>query len=221
VSTDKKAFTLAEVIIVIGIVGIIAGVTIPTIIKKCRALDRVNKLKKIYVTLYQAFRSASQDTDIYTAGDNWNDPSALVEAIKPYVKYDKIYNNNVMCTITGKKGSAYVWLTGVGISIPVNLVASDIELANGACVGFAKQSPGIYADKLIVVDINGRYSKPNKVGEDIFFFQIISDGSLQPWGYKYSYNQVFKQGNFRCAEGGNGFLCASRIILFDDWKIKY
>lgn len=43
----KKAFTLAETIITIGIIGIVAAVTIPVLITSYRKNITVNKLKKV------------------------------------------------------------------------------------------------------------------------------------------------------------------------------
>ena len=43
----KKAFTLAEVLIVLGIIGIVASMTIPTLIQKVSERETVSKLKKV------------------------------------------------------------------------------------------------------------------------------------------------------------------------------
>jgi prepilin-type N-terminal cleavage/methylation domain-containing protein len=51
----KVAFTLAEVLITLLIVGIIASITIPAVIQNTNNAQHVTQLKKTYATLSQAF----------------------------------------------------------------------------------------------------------------------------------------------------------------------
>ena len=44
----KKAFTLAEVLITLGIIGIVAAMTLPTLIGKYQKKQTVTQLKKAY-----------------------------------------------------------------------------------------------------------------------------------------------------------------------------
>ena len=53
---DKKAFTLAEVLITLGIIGVVAAMTIPTLIVNTRAQQFRSKFKKTVSTLSQAAR---------------------------------------------------------------------------------------------------------------------------------------------------------------------
>ena len=50
----KIAFTLAEVLITLVIVGVIAALTIPSMINKTNNQETVSRLKKAYSTLAQA-----------------------------------------------------------------------------------------------------------------------------------------------------------------------
>ena len=51
----KAAFTLAEVLITLGIIGVVAALTIPTIIKHYKAMVLENAFKKSVTNLYQAY----------------------------------------------------------------------------------------------------------------------------------------------------------------------
>src|SRR5574344_780724 len=46
----RKAFTLAEVLIVLGIIGIVAAMTIPTLMNKVAKQEYVTELRKFYST---------------------------------------------------------------------------------------------------------------------------------------------------------------------------
>lgn len=56
--SKRIAFTLAEVLITLGIIGVVAALTIPTLIAKHQEKTRITKLKKIYSQLQNAFNLA-------------------------------------------------------------------------------------------------------------------------------------------------------------------
>ena len=51
---NHSAFTLAEVLITLGIIGIVAAMTLPSIIEKHQKIVTANKLKKFYTVMEQA-----------------------------------------------------------------------------------------------------------------------------------------------------------------------
>lgn len=59
----KKAFTLAETLITLAIIGIVAALTIPTLIQKYRDQVTVNQLKKHYSMMSQNFKKMLVDED--------------------------------------------------------------------------------------------------------------------------------------------------------------
>ena len=63
-----KAFTLAEVLITLGIIGVVAAMTMPVLIQKHREQVAVTKVKKFYSTFSQAYLMAVQENGTL---DNW------------------------------------------------------------------------------------------------------------------------------------------------------
>ena len=59
----KIAFTLAEFLITLGIIGVVAALTLPSVIERHQKLETVTKLKKAYSTLSQAIERAKVDND--------------------------------------------------------------------------------------------------------------------------------------------------------------
>lgn len=43
----KKAFTMPEVLITLGIIGIVAAITLPALIGKYQKIQTINQLKKV------------------------------------------------------------------------------------------------------------------------------------------------------------------------------
>ena len=72
----KIAFTLAEVLITLGIIGIVAALTMPSVIEKHQKQVTVNKLKKVYSTLSQMTIRTYADngpvSDFLTSGERVN-----------------------------------------------------------------------------------------------------------------------------------------------------
>ena len=57
----RVAFTLAEVLITLGIIGVVAALTLPSVIQKYNDRILVNKFKKMYSTYCQAYQRAMID----------------------------------------------------------------------------------------------------------------------------------------------------------------
>ena len=57
----RNAFTLAEVLITLGIIGVVAAMTLPTLIQKYQDKSDYTHLKKIYSQLLQATLSLEQE----------------------------------------------------------------------------------------------------------------------------------------------------------------
>ena len=54
----KRAFTLAEVLITLGIIGVVAALTIPTLIANYQEKQTVSRLTKAYATISNAYQMA-------------------------------------------------------------------------------------------------------------------------------------------------------------------
>ena len=67
---DKKsAFTLAEVLITLGVIGVVAAMTLPTLIHNYQKTVYVNQLKKSYSILEQAFQKMLADDGVQKLSD--------------------------------------------------------------------------------------------------------------------------------------------------------
>ena len=91
----KAAFTLAEVLITLGIIGVVAAMTLPTLIEQHEKKATAVKLEKFYTVMNQAvLRWRSEDG---IEGDDYELPEEIVnnaektkawydEKLKPYIK---------------------------------------------------------------------------------------------------------------------------------------
>lgn len=54
----KRAFTLAEVLITLGIIGVVAAMTLPSLVGNYKKKQAVTQLQKVYTVLNQALRQS-------------------------------------------------------------------------------------------------------------------------------------------------------------------
>ena len=102
-SKIKFAFTLAEVLITLGIIGVVAAMTIPTLMQKYYEKQTVAKLKETYSILSQALKSASQEEGLPEEWDcNKADKESAEKGAAILKKYIKVATD---CGTTDTTGS--------------------------------------------------------------------------------------------------------------------
>lgn len=188
----KSGFTLAEVLITLGIIGVVAAMTIPTLINNSQDRETVSKLKKDYTTLAQAFKLSINDNgsvDTWGLSSNWASQDAIniYNKLSPYLKIIKSCGNSTGCFATN-----YKLLNGSNIS--QQSFDSDTGLAKFVLSDGSAVAMGSYGDCTdyngtsnmlkdlcgeMYIDINGAKS-PNIVGRDTFYFYINKDRGIVP-----------------------------------------
>lgn len=185
------AFTLAEVIIVLGIIGIIAAMTIPTVIQNIKTQQTISALKKNYSTFSQAYTLAIQDNG---SPDSWDisTNTALINILSPYLK---IIKNCGLGTGCFPPNTTYQYLRGGDYEDYDS--ASDgrakLILADGSSIALnsynnlctSRKGSGASLQNTcgsIIVDING-FKGPNQFGIDLFNYYFTKYGVV-PAGTK-------------------------------------
>ncbi len=96
----NAGFTLAEVLITLGIIGVVAAMTIPGLITKCEQIRTETRLKKFYSMINQTVRMSSADNGepegwgLYDGKehDYRYHLNILNQYFLPYMKYTKVEN---------------------------------------------------------------------------------------------------------------------------------
>lgn len=84
----QKAFTLAEVLITLGIIGVVAALTLPALVQNYRNQVVETRLKKVYSVMNQAIVQSEVDNGAKELWD-FDDPDFFNKYINPYIKYLK------------------------------------------------------------------------------------------------------------------------------------
>ena len=85
ITSQKSAFTLAEVLITLAIIGVVAAMTIPTLISDYQEKATITKLKVTYSMLANAWQLAYANSGEFKE----DDPDDLYNYISPYIRFTK------------------------------------------------------------------------------------------------------------------------------------
>ena len=85
----KQGFTLAEVLITIGIIGVVAAITIPTLIQNFKKQETSARLKKFYSMMSQALIMSQEDNGMI---EDWGKSSYIIDDDG---KYDEDANSEI------------------------------------------------------------------------------------------------------------------------------
>lgn len=211
-SMKDNAFTLAEVLITLGIVGVVAAITIPNLIANSKAHKLRSQFLRSYSTIQQAFKLMEQD-------DVSIDPSTY-PAKTFYKTFFQYFVGGLDCgagknvplpcyyggssvstderppykSLDGKSDVSYIWFDDGQLALPDgSLISLENPSANGSWVS---------------VDLNGYNNPPNRWGYDLFTFQFI-DGELITMGdIRSKYPDTNKYCNRKGSGTMNGVSCA-------------
>ncbi|MBR6163628.1 prepilin-type N-terminal cleavage/methylation domain-containing protein [bacterium] len=210
------AFTLAEVLITLVIIGVIAAITVPTLITKYQKEQTVTRLKKVYSTLSQTTARAIADNgpiETWEIGlpNNSNDAISFINKyIAPYINIIKAPKD-----ISEGWDSIFYLLNGNEASYGEGDVRFYISDGTSVTSYIYKNSNSTVIRLDMYIDINGD-KKPNKVGRDIFFFIYdLKQGIFSPINPSSSRNDILSN----CNKQKSGTYCAT-LIMKDSWQIK-
>lgn len=184
----KKAFTLAEVLLTIVIIGVVAAMTLPPLIANWRERQTVEKVYVFYSKISQATqRLIHEEGDPghwLTASTNSSVREANVNIlINKYRKYLKILTD---CSKKTEFCVAPVYketFSGTTHNFLGNSVRYNLILVDGSAVSFFAESTFKKKPQnrnktsyvTIYYDVNGR-RPPNVLGKDMFQFDLTEDG---------------------------------------------
>ena len=217
----RLGFTLAEVLITLGIIGIVAAMTLPSLINHYRDRQILSQFNSAISILSNGFTHMANDNggQLTNLFGPWGDFRHLTKDF-----YDQYFKLVKMCIPYGSYKDC----------IPYKIYALDKTteapevcgtyhhvgiLENGMifCLGMPNGRAEGYEDYFTIsVDLNGA-KKPNVLGIDIFSFYINNSGILRNIG---------RWGSSSCdiktkGSGRNGFRCSEWIQKYQNVDYLY
>ena len=217
----NTGFTLAETLITLAIIGVVAALTIPSVVQKYEESVTQNRLKTTYSTIYNAYNlliaekgtldtwglnlsTANTDNpDIIETEESSTSRKLLMNNIAKYLNHTKIDQENYMLYLNNGViiSSFFVDKFGTGNG------GASCETQYGTTKDLKQGCASIY------VDVNGS-KEPNKMGKDIFLF-YLTKYTVIPAGTRYDTVRPF---DTYCANITNsqdrysGYGCSAWVI---------
>ena len=219
-----QGFTLSEVLITLGIIGIIAAMTLPSLIGNYRAKQLSTGLKTAYSLITQAIDKMEADGldttpeafggvgGFYFKNKIKNYFQILVDCGEVFASMNTkyCYTNDGSYTDLSRKGKVtYAYFDD-----------GQLVLKNGMLLMFENISTHkgtIY----ITVDVNGRNRTPNAWGWDVFTFQLVNRGGkgiVLPMGAEGTdKTNVSVYCKSKTYNGVNGMGCTAKALSEKDY----
>lgn len=232
-SRKNLAFTLAEVLITLGIIGIVAAMTLPTLIQKNQEKETVAKLRKFNTIINQAYMLAInangyvEDWGLSKAGmTNLTEEEEAKGEIARDVFWDKLapyLKVNSRCRWDNSTCLQYdrysldgmqfwYFVPRLTLADGTTIVATTIiDPGCSVIYGTSKLLKNVCGE--MMVDLNGP-KQPNATGKDVFVFiytkyGIVPDGMPDTFEGKVTFE---KYCNLSKPDKINGYGCAAWVI---------
>lgn len=222
---NKLAFTLAEVLITLGIIGIVAAITIPGLISANNKRITETRLKRFYSVFNQAIKLSTVDNgDVEGWDDYWDTSSnsydengnvtdkmdqvnnAFEKYLMPYMKV--MYKKEVRAN--GIKQTLYVLADGSAFTFRYMDSRDIIFFPKDAekCIEKSGNTQGICSFMFIFYPISNSSD-----------WQYHYRMGLEPYKYNWNGNkqQLYSGGTYSCTSS-KGYYC-TEIIKQNGWKI--
>lgn len=222
----KKAFTLSEVLITLGIIGVIAAITMQVIFTNIQNKGYVERMKKAYSliqnTTLQIINEEGKPSNWILDAFGMNSQALNERVVNMYAEKMNAVKNCGLTNYTANScllgSTSYNGLSGKHVHDYKSIFwySYPFVLPDGTTIvlKFESNVGAVFwgnPDIIFIVDVNGK-QKPNKIGRDIFYFYMNKNenGKVHPYGDTQTDD---------CNKNDSGYTCAYKIIT--EGKMNY
>ena len=226
----KPAFTLAEILITLGVIGIVAAMTLPMLAENYQRIIIQTRLKKFYTTFNQAILRAVDEHGPYEGWNYWVEardnngvlipqPEAISMAfnlyLRPYLNVIQeqkvIYTDGTYTTLYYlSDGSAFAYHVSLSRDMyyfpkkPVECLKLSSAQRGGVCQFTFEFNP---------------LGLMNRVGNNPSQWKHLKDKGLEPFKFQWYGNveQLYTHSYYGCKNGTAPEYCAA-IIQYNNWE---
>ena len=214
--SKKYAFTLAEVLVTLGIIGVVSAITIPSLTQSWQKQAYVAQLKKAYSQLSQAALQSMNEESAVSMGEtkySYQNRNAESNFLKDNFKVVQDCGANYRPCFAQK----YKYMDGSEFRDLNYNPDAAVTTADGMAIAIWWNSFGDYDEDWhnymqLFVDVNGQKG-PNVVGRDLFYVELYDDGKVAE---SYTNDKSDACTDF----WGYGIGCLSRIMN-NGWVMDY
>jgi len=223
-------FTLAEVLITLGIIGVVAAMTMPMLYNSIQKHITVSKLQKTYSELANAVKLSMETSGGALLVGDGTGRERFEKYLAPHLKINSINrvsaNELIYYTPGGSRETGLALIRGTSTQYTLQSGVSILTDNNEVKGAQHKYITGIS----FLIDLNGYNNPPNKFGRDAFVVQIDTDDKIYlaksddgEAGLVDRDRSVLLNGpsayNYQCNRRGRGMWCGA-LIQKDGWQIS-
>ncbi len=224
-SRQKSGFTLAEVLITLGVIGVVAAMTLPALVTDYKGNILKTQLQKSYSVIQNALQMMNNEQGFVAKPGSYAQ-RAFITTYKKYLlvasdcnsdKCESRYEENEDGdSVMTNNSSNYKTYNNKKLKNQY-LDDGQLILPDGSFIMVQNEEKALDGTILISVDVNGIYKKPNRWGHDLFTFQIMDDGKLLPMGSDGTLfdNDTYCSGT--SSSSINGIACTYRALTEKDY----
>lgn len=186
----KRGFTLAEVLITLAIIGVVAALVVPALNSSIQKNKVGPTLRKFIGVMTNANQRILGDNDTDTLSSVFEVPDDWEKTPEEYYKMLSKFVSGVVRDYNIYAQDNHVFYNYKGTSYPGLYDPPNVfQMQDGSEFKyFVKEKPEIHNGSYkgyiaeIQYDINGFQTKPNRDGKDMFHFYVDDNGSIIPAG---------------------------------------
>lgn len=237
----RLGFTLAEVLITLGIIGVVAALTMPAIVNRSGNAHIGPTLQKTVSTIELANEAIMHEeyvSDLNAVTDSYTDDFCVyMDRLTRHIANSSTdagttYRNGIIIIHTLPNIAVGTWNPEAH---EFNNPSRTISFNNGYAFYMTNNvtlvlipNQGLYDPRgsylgsymQMEIDINGAAAKPNEYGTDLFRFIIDRNGKVIPWGSKeyawltgdHKWNDSGEANQCNKDDVQTGFGCAGSIF---------
>ena len=206
----RAAFTLAEVLLTLGIIGVVAAMTMPVLITNHQKQKTVSYVKKFYNEINNAVRMAvvdNGDVELWVEDYRTSDYNANLQFVQnyilPYIKYLRVDN---------------CYETRVCVYLSYGMFTYNVDSNGGDIAFFINSKYEIFPKNYFGFQFNKRNDNPN----------LGNRPTVEPYVYKWDgdYNppesntlKTASWGGCNTSAGDAKYAYCTKWIQLNDWKI--
>ena len=226
-SLKRPAFTLAEVLVTLGIIGVVSAMTVPTLMQNYQRQSYVTQLHKTYNEMSQALLRYQTDRNALNLREAGMSSQAEVNNfISSYFKVVNSCLDSSTVTPCFANQSEYKKISGAtasGFDNDADGLGMSFVLANGTSI-----RPWLSNGRnfiVMVVDVNGQKG-PNILGRDFFDMCIDVNGNIDTClrnGGTFPHTEAQRETEFNdvCIADSASIAGCFGKILNDNWQMNY
>ena len=218
----KQAFTLAEVLITLGIIGVVASMTLPALIQTNKNAEVEVKLKKVYSVMNQAILMS----------ENENGPKEYWEPCTSNDCYN-YYEKYLLPYLVSLKSVELSTLSYYNIAIYFSdgsLLIGKNDTSGRVDYWFFPNAKNFNNDSFGNWDASSASVQRKGCGKTFFAFSFAPWDKSQRFHYKKGFEtfkmnlsevneETLKQGLWGCKSTGNNPTYCTALIQLNGWKI--